>query len=329
MDDLVYLPERHLQVWRNYIIPTEADTDPDAVPMLFDAKQSGARADIRMQKDLSVVAVEHREVCVLSNLHSHNFYHFIEELYKVVVLERHGFAGQYVVSPFATWIAPTLPAFATELLEMLGIPQGRILTLAAPAVLRNAWLTSHIAHNNVADYPGVFLALREMLLAAAEGPSLGPRLWLDRCSRYRKLVNREEVEECLRRYDFTIVDMSALPVAGQIAAAAAADTLAGPHGAGFVHSMFLRRHSTVVECFSPEYLHPCVLHICGLLGHRYFNLTYPAAPSRETGNLAACLYKYGEDIAVDCSHLELVLQSLPSDRKARTAATGGHRSKSA
>ncbi|HVH75856.1 MAG TPA: glycosyltransferase 61 family protein [Stellaceae bacterium] len=319
VDELIYLPERHLQVWRNHIIPVEANTDPDAVPLIFSGNY---QVDVRTHKDLLVVNTLDEEVCILSNLHSYNFYHFIEELYKVVVLERNGFAGKYVVSPFPSSIAASLPTFALELLRLLGIPEERMLSVAAPTLFRNAWLTSHIAHNNVAGYPAVFFALRDTLLAAAEGPSLGPRLWLDRGGRHRAVVNREEVDECLRRHGVTAVEMSELPVARQIAAVAAADTLVGPHGAAFVHSMFLQERSTVIECFSPEYLHPCMLDICALLGHRYFNLTYPAAPSYETGQLAARLYKYGGDIAVDCNHLDFLLQSLTAVHDAPSTTVG-------
>src|ERR1700746_2532742 len=38
------------------------------------------------------------EVCILSNSGSTIFYHCLEELYKVVILERHEFGGRYVVA---------------------------------------------------------------------------------------------------------------------------------------------------------------------------------------------------------------------------------------
>src|SRR5579872_6385944 len=40
-DDVLYLPSRHLQIWRGTTMPAEANTDDDAVSELLEAAQRG------------------------------------------------------------------------------------------------------------------------------------------------------------------------------------------------------------------------------------------------------------------------------------------------
>ena len=91
-------------------------------------------------------------------------------------------------------------------------------------------------------------------------------------------------------------------VSRQIGAAMRAEALAGPHGAGMIHSMFMKSKSTVIECFSPEWLNPSTREICRALRHRYFQIVAPNTPFEP--------YRYGRNVEVDCNHLELVLQNL-------------------
>ncbi len=116
------------------------------------------------------------------------------------------------------------------------------------------------------------------------------------------MVNAEQVHDILDRYRFTAVDMADPTIAEQIAAVKQAEVLGGPHGAGLIQSMFLRKRSTVIECFSPDYLNPCLLEICRILHHRYFMLAQV--------NTHWQLYPHGMNVEIDCNHLEIVLQSL-------------------
>jgi hypothetical protein len=58
------------------------------------------------------------DVCILSNMYSHNFYHFVEELNKVIILERGNFQGRYVVSTHPSHLSPVLPNFSLEFLDL-------------------------------------------------------------------------------------------------------------------------------------------------------------------------------------------------------------------
>lgn len=95
--------------------------------------------------------------------------------------------------------------------------------------------------------------------------------------------------------------MAKLPVAGQIAAAHNAGVLSGLHGAAFAHALFMKPKGAVIECFSPLFINPGVFEICHIMQHRYSMLVY---------ELAYAGYPHGQNVKVNCAHLELVLQGL-------------------
>lgn len=302
VDDLLYLPTLHLQIWRDIIVPNEANIDADAFPEL--QKNIRSRA-VKLTDPLDEIDVIKDQVCVLSNLYSNNFGHFFEEMYKITILEHSGFRGRYVLSPYGDRHSPSLPRFATEFLELLGIPDDRIMICRRPTVFQSACFTTHIEHAETIAYRNVFFELRAKLMNAATAiaSGLGPRLFLNR-SPPRILINPEEVHECVSRYGFTVVNMARLPVAEQIAAAHHADVLVGTHGSGMSHCIFLKERSTVVECFSPLFMDDFILDYCHNLKLRYFQIV---ATNRAGAPLA---YKYGADVAINYHHLELVLKSL-------------------
>jgi capsular polysaccharide biosynthesis protein len=97
--------------------------------------------------------------------------------------------------------------------------------------------------------------------------------------------------------------MGDLSVCRQIAIASGAEVIAGPHGAAFAHAMFMEPGSTVVECFSPEFINSANFcpEICCLLQHRWFMLVHSNARGA---------YPYGEKLKIDTFQLELLIRSL-------------------
>jgi capsular polysaccharide biosynthesis protein len=200
-----------------------------------------------------------------------------------------------------------MPDFAAEFLEMAGVSPARIVRdLDKPAVFRSVMLTTPInLMYDVTYYENVFLALRKALLASVDRPGPAPygeRVWLARGVKAhgRHIVNAEDVDKVLTRFGFQVVDMGTMPARQQIAVSSQARCLGGAHGSAFVHTMFLAEYSTVIECFSPEYVHPCMLSVCRHLNHRYFQIVFDNFNK----------YPHGHDVMIDCAHLELVLRSL-------------------
>jgi hypothetical protein len=308
--DMFYLPDRGLQILEGRIVPRESLLDLSGLASI---KLDRVRDDRPLVHRLSDFEYRDDEVCVLSNSGSSVFYHWLEELYKVVILENHGFDGRYVVSG--------MPDFATEFLELLGIAGERILLdVSEPTVFRSALLTTLVFHRAAAAHRGVFSALRDAILAAdvSREPLLGERLWIYRgrqtTQKRRDIVNSGEVEECLNLHGFTAVDMAELSVRRQIAAVRNTAVLGGPHGSGLVHSMFLKERSAVIECFSPHYINPCAIGICRNLQHRYFQIV--------SRNTLSDPHPYAAHLDIDCDHLRLVLQNLgPSPSPVRPSAS--------
>jgi capsular polysaccharide biosynthesis protein len=297
LSDVLYLPELGLQLANEQVVPLEAVQD--GWNLDFELKRefqdrAGAYANAFDCLDRS------EDVCILANFFSRNFFHWItEELPKVHMLERSGFRGSYVVSG--------LPAFATQFLALLGVSNDRMITeLAGPTRFRSAVYVSAVTALGLGRRPELFFSLRDSVLDSVALPrSPRRRLWLDRRTGVnnvgRELLNPDEVYPLLDRFGFEVIDIAEFPVAEQIAIARDAEALSGPHGAGFVHTMFMAPESAVIECFSPLFINPGVFDVCRLLRHRYSMLVYEHAYDG---------YAFGNRLLVNCSHLELVLQSL-------------------
>lgn len=239
------------------------------------------------------------DVCVLANLFSRNFTHWHEELLKVVAIEAAELPCTYVVSG--------LPAFAYELLGLIGIPTERILEVERPLLFSSVLYPAAISYDNICEHPAVFQLLRQRLLQAiADQPSSDTprRLWLERGAQTRlgrRLVNDEEVERLLEQQGVERLDLGALPVIQQLSLARDAQLMAGPHGSAFVHSQLMQPGSSVVECFSPLYLNPTYTSIYRLQRHRY---------SLVVGTHSRLFpYPHGEDVCVDLPQLELALET--------------------
>jgi hypothetical protein len=297
LSDVLYVPSvmgagQSLQIVRGRFMPVEAVFDEFTVEFVKPRilRQRATLGDF--------VDSEHEgDVCILGNVFSRNFTHWHEELMKVVALEQAGIDCAYVISD--------LPAFARDLLELLGIPANRILEVRAPTRFRGAFFSTPVSYRNVADYPAVLMALREKLLQAdtADCPAYGPKLWLDRGQQTRlgrKLVNEEEVGGLLEKYGFQRLDMGALPVKAQISVARNMRVLSGLHGSQFVHSQLMPPRSHVIECFSPIYLNPTYTEIYRVFRHRYSQINPTNTPLMP--------YLHGGDVLVDCQQLDLALR---------------------
>jgi hypothetical protein len=303
LSDVLYVPSavetgQSLQIVRGRYLPIEA---------LFDDWTAGFVKPRVLQRGISVfdgfVDSDHAgDVCILGNMFSRNFTHCHEELMKVIALEQAGIDCAYVISE--------LPAFARELLTIIGIAAERILEVRVPTRFRSALYSTPVSYRNVADYPDVLLNLRSRLLQADLGdqPEYGPKLWLDRGKQTRlgrKLVNEEEVHRLLEKYGFERLDMGALPVRTQISVARNMRVMSGLHGSQFVHSQLMAPRSLVIECFSPVYLNPTYTDIYRVLRHRYSQVT----------NTNTHLFPdtYGGDVLVDCQQLDLALRAASED----------------
>lgn len=293
--DVLYLPDAGLQVAPGGIVPLEAVQDPWCLD--FEVKRRFLGKLDACAAPFEAAELE-GESCVLGNFYSRNLFHWIsEELVKVVLLERSGFQGRYVLSK--------LPAFVHEFLALLGIPAARILVADGPLRLRSAWFSTAITARRLHRFPGLFHALREAVLREVTPATGHRRIWMDRRlgvnNPGRELLNPDEVYPLIERHGFEVLDMAVYPVAEQLALSSGAEAISGPHGAGFIHAAFLPPRSGVIECFSPLFINPGIFEISRLLRHRYQMVAYENCYGG---------YPHGDRLMVDVSQLELALQAL-------------------
>ena len=302
-ENVLYLPKLGLQIMNNGTVPAEGIVDPWNLGHLqrkFNRlyQSTGEAAPFSSYFSPRYVA---EDVCILSNMWSFNFCHFTEELLKVIILERAKFSGPYVYT--------NLPKFAFEFWDALGLDRGSLMQVSPePAIFRSALYTTNLNFGDLSKCPDIFFELRDRMFSAAAGtPSpFGERLWLDRRinvqDRARDLVNSEEVNSFLNGYGFTRLDIGSLPLLQQIAAARDANVIAGPHGAAFLHCMFMKPESTVIEIFSPNYLAGSSFEICRVLRHRHVMIV--------GNNTPAWPYQFGIGVHVPYNQLRLALERL-------------------
>ena len=176
---------------------------------------------------LEVVDTTEEEVCILGNIFSLNFAHWMDELLKVIVLESFGFGGSYVV-------AHDYPRFYVESLALLGVETRRLRSVDKVTLFENAFFTSNVNHFNAHLFPDLTRRLRDQLYAAVgQGGGAGERVWAERgesASQGRDIVNREEVNATLQRHGFELTDYARLSFADQIRVDRHAAVLGGVHG---------------------------------------------------------------------------------------------------
>jgi len=168
-----------------------------------------------------------------------------------------------------------LPSHA-ECLERLGFPgpalirlrKGRLArfrTLWAPMMPLCGW------GRNIFWSPGTIAFLRERLGVDPQARARpGRRLYITRRgSRWRRVLNEDEVVALLAQWGFEVIDPGALSIARQVEIAADAEAIMGPFGAGLNLFLFAPRSATIFELKYPVPTMDINLSICTHIGQRF------------------------------------------------------------
>lgn len=236
------------------------------------------------------------DYALLANVWSATFYHWFEELLRVVILEDAGFQGRYIIHQQGTFIPDSL--------ELLGIsPERFVFHVGDNLVVERLWITARTGiPTSLRQRPNLFYRFRSRLLGKVQSEP-GKRLFLIRGEEvynHRDVVNRDAVLRVATAFDYEAVDLGKLPFREQVALAASSTSMMGMHGAAFCHTSFMPRRSTVVEFFSPIYINYSCLPMVDLLAHRYVPL---ASQVYET-------YPHGVNSYVDTDVLRTILNGL-------------------
>lgn len=193
-----------------------------------------------------------------------NFWHAtMETVPKIVSLELTGFSGTYLLDRRQTNLI--------KYLELLGIPDSRILITQKIVLARRCYLAPALCHGCF-DNMNLLPAAREAILSKIT-PNIqgGKRTYISRKGN-RRVINEKEVRRILTKQSFKCVDMAELSLKKQITLAANSSILVGPHGAGMVLSLFQKPGSCVIELFSPHMTQTCIQKQVHFLNLNYYML---------------------------------------------------------
>lgn len=234
---------------------------------------------------------------VLSGLWSPAFYHWtLEWLSKVIILEKAGFAGTYVI--------PQGGNFILQSLALLGISSDRtLISDQKDWTAERLWIAPSVVAGMMIHYAPLFLELREQLLSAIKPVQrqAKKRIYLSRRlpDRPRRVVNEEALMERLSKYGFECYCFDAMEFKQQIEIFSQAEAVVAPHGAGILHTLFAPYNTLVLEMFSRTYVNPVGINMAQVLNHRYYMM-----PAYNPGNFNI----HGEDIEAFIPAIEFTVR---------------------
>jgi capsular polysaccharide biosynthesis protein len=116
-------------------------------------------------------------------------------------------------------------------------------------------------------------------------PSSQSYIYMKRGSQIRKIVNEDELVECLEKRGFQVVCPGELSLAEQIKIFSNARIVVGAHGADFTNMVFAPPNTTIIELHPSRYIIPCFWGLASLCRHRYAYLIGPSVSNENYGGL--------------------------------------------
>jgi hypothetical protein len=202
------------------------------------------------------------------------FFHWMmDSLPKVVIAERCGFTGSYLIP------APTTAPWAEESLTLLGISPTRVihhstLDTRAQRLLIPTYFSGYNAHHNKSFMMLYREALRQAIPVHERGPRERILIARAAATKVRRIINDEEVRKTCAAFGFRTISFEELPLREQIRHAISAKAMLGAHGSGLCHSLFMDEGSTLIELFPFRRVQSCDCYemIATIPHHRYHAL---------------------------------------------------------
>jgi tetratricopeptide (TPR) repeat protein len=209
-------------------------------------------------------------VVVLAGLLNDVYFHWMFDILpRIELLKKSGLdleqIGYFLISN-------KLP-FQQESLELLGIPQNKILKIEDYQHIRAkklivpsfqgiiAWMTK-----NACKF------LRDTFICEEKLRNLQPtkKLYIRRNqASNRRLINEDELIDLLKKYDFEAVNLESMTIKQQAELLAQAKVIISPHGSGLTNLVFCQPGTKVIEILSPYYVYHCYWLVSNLVGLEY------------------------------------------------------------
>ena len=203
----------------------------------------------------------------------HNVGHWImDSLPRLGVLEEAGLAEQ------ATLLVPMKHKWYAETLGALGYGPDRFQGFGW-----DHWEFEHLLVPSMVGEPDIVRPsstswLRRRLGVEGLRPKKEERLYVSRsAARWRRVIDEEEVVECLRGEGFRPVYLEHLSFREQVDLFSRAEYVVGPHGSGLANLLFAPAGVRVVELFAPRCINSLFYGITVVVGQRYAYLVGAAA----------------------------------------------------
>ena len=174
---------------------------------------------------------------------AHNFYHFLIDYTsntKFAALVESG------VAPF--FVSKGVPEFQADVMQVLLGRCYPVRLFSTTYLFRRLAIPGALPKSAIVDF------LRERA-SRLEPKGSGRRIYVSRRrADVRRVLNEEEIEGCLHKYGFEIIDCERLAFSQQIALFKSADIVCAPHGAGLSNIAFCSRGCAIIEFFMSERL---------------------------------------------------------------------------
>ena len=147
-------------------------------------------------------------------------------------------------------IAEKAPQFEYESLQLAGVPDEAIekcsgIRFVERLILPSVGMATLRLWSRVGT---LFEAMKQSATALSSGEDLAEKIYISRRdSVRRRLTNEQELEDRLSENGYRIVEMATIPFWKQVALAASAREIMGPHGAGLSHILFAQPGTKVTE----------------------------------------------------------------------------------
>ncbi|MEG4309671.1 MULTISPECIES: tetratricopeptide repeat protein [unclassified Microcoleus] len=168
-------------------------------------------------------------------------------------------------------------SYQAETLEILGIPQAKILESRCNLhITADKLIVPSISYDGsgaVSKWKCEYLKQTFLNEKQPLNTDYSDRIYITRKqASYRRLVNEEEVIKYLEKIGFRSVKLETMSVGEQASCLAAAKVVIAPHGGGLTNLVFCSPGTKVIELFSPLYVPHCYWMISNLCSLEHYYL---------------------------------------------------------
>lgn len=212
-------------------------------------------------------------VAIVTSCGSNEFFHYFSEtLYMYYLYEKSKIKYDYLLTP-------TDKSYQREMLELLKIPQAKILPANNyPAIYPETIITSNSSSRYA--FRSDYINFLRTKMNIPEGVNGKKRIFISRGKRgVRSIINEKSLFDYLEEKGFRKYTLEALTLKEQIKLFMDAEIIIAPHGAGLIHLIWAPKSTVVLELFHKSYTNQCFRALAQQCGHKYIFLVDDETPT--------------------------------------------------